>query len=295
MKKSIPRKVFVCVNTLFLLALSFICLLPVIYILSISLSSKAAVSAGYVKLLPVDFTLASYRYVMEKKEFWLSILVTLKRVILGGGISLFLTILTAYPLSKPNTQFKARTLYVWYFVITILFSGGLIPTYMVVREAGLIDSIWALVLPGSVPVFNMVILLNFFRELPKELEEAAIVDGADHLRIMWKIYVPLSAPAIATVALFILVGHWNEWFNGLIYMNRPEHYPLQTYLQSVVVQTSLSEMNTGSLAEMRDRLLISDRTYKAAQIFIGALPIMCVYPWLQKYFTKGITLGGVKG
>ena len=157
------------------------------------------------------------------------------------------------------------------------------------------DSIWALILPGIIPVFNVVLLLNFFRDLPKELEEAARMDGASHFRILWRIYVPLAAPAIATISLFTIVGYWNEWFSGMIYMNRPENYPLQTYLQSVVVQTSLTEVSTGSLAEMRDRMLISDRTFKSAQIFLGALPILCVYPWLQKYFTKGMTLGGVKG
>ena len=232
---------------------------------------------------------------MEKTEFWRSIGVTLKRLVLGSTLSIFLTILTAYPLSKPSTQFRRRTLYVWFLVITMLFNGGLIPNFMLVRELNLMDSIWALILPGIIPVFNVVLLLNFFRDLPKELEEAARMDGASHFRILWRIYVPLAAPAIATISLFTIVGYWNEWFSGMIYMNRPENYPLQTYLQSVVVQTSLTEVSTGSLAEMRDRMLISDRTFKSAQIFLGALPILCVYPWLQKYFTKGMTLGGVKG
>lgn len=294
-KLNFGRKVFVLINTGIMLLLVFLCLMPIIHIFAVSLSNKAAVSAGYVTFWPVDFTLSSYKYALEKKEFWRSILVTVKRVILGGGISIFLTILTAYPLSKPNTQFRHRTVYVWFFVITMLFSGGLIPSYMVVKELGMIDTIWALVLPPAVQVFNIVLLLNFYRELPKELEEAALVDGANHVQILFCIFVPLSTPAIATIALFSLVGHWNEWFSGLIYMNRLENYPLQTYLQSVVVQTSLAEVNTGNLADMRDRMQISDRTFKAAQIFIGALPVMCFYPFLQKYFVKGITLGGVKG
>ncbi|RHP32719.1 carbohydrate ABC transporter permease [Lachnotalea sp. AF33-28] len=295
MKSKPSRKVFVFFNTLLMLLLCLLCLLPILHILAISLSEKGAVAAGYVKLFPVDFTLASYRYVMEKTEFWRSIGVTLKRLVLGSTLSIFLTILTAYPLSKPSTQFRRRTLYVWFLVITMLFNGGLIPNFMLVRELNLMDSIWALILPGIIPVFNVVLLLNFFRDLPKELEEAARMDGASHFRILWRIYVPLAAPAIATISLFTIVGYWNEWFSGMIYMNRPENYPLQTYLQSVVVQTSLTEVSTGSLAEMRDRMLISDRTFKSAQIFLGALPILCVYPWLQKYFTKGMTLGGVKG
>lgn len=295
MKSKPSRKVFVFFNTLLMMLLCLLCLLPILHILAISLSEKGAVAAGYVKLFPVDFTLASYRYVMEKTEFWRSIGVTLKRLVLGSTLSIFLTILTAYPLSKPSTQFRRRTLYVWFLVITMLFNGGLIPNFMLVRELNLMDSIWALILPGIIPVFNVVLLLNFFRDLPKELEEAARMDGASHFRILWRIYVPLAAPAIATISLFTIVGYWNEWFSGMIYMNRPENYPLQTYLQSVVVQTSLTEVSTGSLAEMRDRMLISDRTFKSAQIFLGALPILCVYPWLQKYFTKGMTLGGVKG
>lgn len=295
MKSKPSRKVFVFINTLLMLLLCLLCLLPILHILAISLSEKGAVAAGYVKLFPVDFTLASYRYVMEKTEFWRSIGVTLKRLVLGSTLSIFLTILTAYPLSKPSTQFRRRTLYVWFLVITMLFNGGLIPNFMLVRELNLMDSIWALILPGIIPVFNVVLLLNFFRDIPKELEEAARMDGASHFRILWRIYVPLAAPAIATISLFTIVGYWNEWFSGMIYMNRPENYPLQTYLQSVVVQTSLTEVSTGSLAEMRDRMLISDRTFKSAQIFLGALPILCVYPWLQKYFTKGMTLGGVKG
>lgn len=295
MKSKPSRKVFVFFNTLLMLLLCLLCLLPILHILAISLSEKGAVAAGYVKLFPVDFTLASYRYVMEKTEFWRSIGVTLKRLVLGSTLSIFLTILTAYPLSKPSTQFRRRTLYVWFLVITMLFNGGLIPNFMLVRELNLMDSIWALILPGIIPVFNVVLLLNFFRDIPKELEEAARMDGASHFRILWRIYVPLAAPAIATISLFTIVGYWNEWFSGMIYMNRPENYPLQTYLQSVVVQTSLTEVSTGSLAEMRDRMLISDRTFKSAQIFLGALPILCVYPWLQKYFTKGMTLGGVKG
>jgi putative aldouronate transport system permease protein len=278
-----------------LAGISVLCLLPLAHILAISLSDKASVAAGYVNFWPRNLTMASYSYVMAKKEFWQSIAVSVKRIILGGGLSVAVTVLTAYPLSKPYRQFRRRTAYVWFFVVTMLFNGGIIPTYMLVRQLGLIDSIWALVLPPAVQVFNIVLLLNFYREIPAALEEAALIDGAGHWKIWRRIYVPLSVPAIATVTLFTLVGHWNEWFGGLIYMNRLENYPLQTYLQSVVVQTSLAQMSTGSIAEMTNRLLVSDRTFKAAQIFIGALPVLCFYPFLQKYFVKGITLGGVKG
>ncbi|MBO9610860.1 MAG: carbohydrate ABC transporter permease, partial [Paenibacillaceae bacterium] len=183
-----------------------------------------------------------------------------------------------------------RTLYAWFFVITMLFHGGLIPWYVVIRSTGLLDTIWALVLPGAVPVFSVVLLLNFFRQLPREMEESAYVDGAGHWTVLWKIFVPTSLSALATIALFSLVGHWNSWFDGLILMGKPEHYPLQSYLQTVIVASG-SSMPTADWASMAE---ISDRTVKSAQIFIGMLPILLVYPLLQKYFVKGIVLGSVK-
>ena len=291
MKSKPSRKVFVFFNTLLMLLLCLLCLLPILHILAISLSEKGAVAAGYVKLFPVDFTLASYRYVMEKTEFWRSIGVTLKRLVLGSTLSIFLTILTAYPLSKPSTQFRRRTLYVWFLVITMLFNGGLIPNFMLVRELNLMDSIWALILPGIIPVFNVVLLLNFFRDLPKELEEAARMDGASHFRILWRIYVPLAAPAIATISLFTIVGYWNEWFSGMIYMSSVRNYPLMTYLQKVISQTN--SLTDPSQIELMAK--ISSKTFQAAQIIIATLPILVVYPFMQRYFVQGMTLGAMKG
>jgi len=172
-----------------------------------------------------------------------------------------------------------------------LFSGGLIPYYMVIKSVGLLDSIWALVLPGAVPVFNVILLLNFFCGLPKELEEAAFIDGAGYFRTLAKIILPLSTPSLATILLLTVVTHWNSWFDGLILMNSPEHYPLQSYLQTIIIQKDFSELTDLNAEALRD---ISDRTVKAAQIFMGALPILVVYPFLQKYFMKGIVLGSVK-
>jgi putative aldouronate transport system permease protein len=170
-------------------------------------------------------------------------------------------------------------------------SSGLIPWYIAIKNIGLIDSIWALVLPGAVNVFNVVLLLNFFRNLPKELEEAAFIDGAGHWRSLWNIYVPLSAPSLATLTLFTVVWHWNAWFDGLILMNSPDHYPLQSYLRTVVIDMDSMFRSTQDLTDLAE---ISDRTSKAAQIFLGTLPILLVYPFLQRYFIKGITLGSVK-
>jgi putative aldouronate transport system permease protein len=156
----------------------------------------------------------------------------------------------------------------------------------------LLDTIWALVLPGAVSVFNVILLLNFFRQVPKELAEAAFIDGANHWSTLWRIYVPVSTPALATILLFCLVHHWNSWFDGLILMNRPEHYPLQSYIQTIVVTRSFESMTQ---EEALNLARISDKTLKSAQIFLGSLPIIAVYPFLQRYFVKGIVLGGVKG
>ncbi|QJD85011.1 carbohydrate ABC transporter permease [Cohnella herbarum] len=285
------RRLFFGSNYLFLTILSIMCILPLVHVLAISFSSSAAASAGMVKLWPVDFTLSSYEYVLEKKEFFRAILVTLERVVIGLSVNMVLTVLVAYPLSKEIHKFRGRTIYSWVFVFTMLFNGGLIPLYMTVKYTGILDSVWALVLPGAVPVFNVILLLNFFRGLPKEMEEAAFMDGAGHWTTLWKIYVPMSLPALATITLFATVGHWNSWFDGLIFMNSPDHYPLQSYLQTIVIVKNFTISNLDNLKMLAE---IDERTFKAAQIFLGALPILMVYPFLQRFFMKGIVLGSVK-
>ena len=293
-KNSIERNIFLIFNYIFLIVASFICLFPLVHVLAISFSSSWAAAGGLVKLWPVAFTLKSYEYVMSKSEFLDSLVVSLKRVVLGGSINMFLTILSAYPLSKEKRELRARNFYSWFFIITILFNGGLIPFYMTVKELGIIDSIWALVLPGAVPVFNVLLLMNFFRQLPREIEESVFLDGASHWINLWKIKVPLSMPAIATLVLFTTVGHWNAWFDGLILMNHPENYPLQSYLQTIVT-TIEQRLNNMSSEDVKILSVINDRTTKSAQIFLAALPILSIYPFLQRYFMAGIVLGSVKG
>ncbi|WP_135555546.1 carbohydrate ABC transporter permease [Paenibacillus cymbidii] len=290
--RSASRKLFIAFNYTFLAVMSLACLLPLLNVLSVSFSSAAAIEAGRVTLWPVDFTARAYTFVAEKKEFLTSIGISGKRVLLGVLINMTLTILTAYPLSKDVVQLKFRTGYAWVFVFTMLFSGGLIPTYMVIRQLGMLDSIWALVLPGAVPIFNVVLMLNFFRNLPKELSESAFIDGAGHWQTLWRIIVPLSMPSIATVSLFTIVGHWNEWFGGLIYMNDPIHYPLASYLQTIVVRLDMTQINDPTMLRFLSEL--NDRAIRAAQIFLGMLPVLCVYPFLQRFFMSGIVLGSVK-
>ncbi|RPK31120.1 hypothetical protein EDO6_01747 [Paenibacillus xylanexedens] len=199
-------------------------------------------------------------------------------------------LLTAFPLSKEDISFKGRSLYTWFFVFTILFSGGLIPSYILIQKLGLMNTIWALILPGALSVWNVILMMNFFRGLPKELEEAAYLDGAGHIKTLILVYVPLSLPAIATLSLFTMVYQWNSWFDGMIYMSDIKNYPLASLLQTIIVQQDLSKINVDpSMLEN-----ISQRTVRAAQIFIGALPILMVYPFLQRFFVKGIVIGAVK-
>lgn len=286
------NKLFTIFNYCFLAILALLCILPSIHILAISFSNNAAAASGVVKLWPVNFNLDSYEYVLNNPAFIRSFFVSVQRVVLGIPLDMVFTILTAYPLSKEIQAFKFRKVYVWFFLVTILFSGGLIPWYMVIKSTGIIDTIWALILPGVVNVFNIILLLNFFRGLPKELEESALMDGASHYVTLWKIFVPLSKPVLATILVFVFVGHWNSWFDGLILMNSNLHYPLQSFLQTVMVNPTLTTLTERDIALLR---AINDRTVKSSQIFIAMIPILLIYPFLQKHFTKGLVLGSVKG
>ncbi|WP_339817600.1 carbohydrate ABC transporter permease [Paenibacillus sp. FSL R7-0216] len=285
------RKIFNAVNVLILALLALSCLFPFINVLAVSLSSSAAVSTGKVFLIPVDFTLESYKFVIEKPEFFRAFTVSVLKVLIGVPVNMILTIMLAYPLSKTKNEFKSRNLYMWFFVVTMVFSGGLVPWYMIINATGLINSFWALIIPSAVQVFNLVILTNFFQALPKGIEEAAYIDGASHWKILWKVFVPLSLPAMATLILFCVVTHWNSWFEGLILMNTPNKYPLQSYLQTVIVNRDVKLM---TMQDVRLLSMVSERTSRAAQVFVATLPVLCVYPFLQKYFTSGIVLGGVK-
>ncbi|SHN35067.1 carbohydrate ABC transporter permease [Gracilibacillus kekensis] len=283
-------KIFNVFNYVFLSLLAILCLIPLIHVLAVSFSGSAAAAAGFVGLWPVNFTIDAYTETLGNEKFVNSIFVSIQRTILGTVIPMLMTMLIAYPLSKSNDIIKGRAMITWFFVFTMLFSGGIIPNYILILELGLMNSMWSLILPHTISAFHIVLLLNFFRSIPKEIEEAAIMDGAGHIKTLFKIYLPLSMPAIATLSLFMMVFHWNSWFDGLIYMSSSSNYPLATFLQTVIVQQDFSQLNL-SPEEMAN---ISERTVKSAQIFIGALPILLVYPFLQKYFVKGIVLGGVK-
>ncbi len=196
----------------------------------------------------------------------------------------------AYPLSKSKYRFPAREIYIKIVIFAMLFSGGVIPLFMVVSQLKLTDTIWALVLPGAVPVFNIILLINFFKGVPDALDEAARIDGATPLQILLKVYLPVSLPALATVALFSIVNHWNDYFSGLLYMNKAALYPLQTYIQQLTVDiTQITDAE-----QLKQLATMNNRAFNATKIVVSTIPLLIIYPFLQKYFVSGITIGSVK-
>ncbi len=276
--------------TAFLLVVGVSTLLPLVNTLAISLSDKAAVSGGMVGLFPVGFNLNSYGYILNDEKFWRAFGISVLRVVLGGGLNFVLAIFTAFPLSRATKAFPARDLFMWLFVFGMILNVGIVPWYLTISGYKLIDNIWALVLPGAVPIWSVIILMNFFRSIPKELDEAARIDGANPWQLLWSIYLPTSLPALATITLFSIVGHWNSFFDGLILMNDPINYPLQTYIQQLVIADRPALH--GGQAQMLAQL--SGNTLNAAKLFVAMVPILLVYPLLQRYFVRGIMLGAVK-
>ena len=286
------EKIFNVINSIFLVAVALFCLAPMVYMLAVSLSDNAQVVAGNVTFWPKKFTTATYEYLLGYQAFWKSMGSSVVRTALSLVFTLTLTVLSAYPLSKSPKKFYGRSIFAWYFFIPMLINGGLIPTYMIISRLGLIGSLWALILPSAVTVFYVMLLLNFFRGLPEELEEAALLDGAGQWTILFRVFLPLATPALATIAVYCSLAQWNEWFNGIIYMKTPSQYPLMSYLQATVLNVDMESL---SAEEQQKMASIGSDTYQAAQLFIAALPMLCIYPFMQKYFTKGLVMGSVKG
>lgn len=282
-------------NYLFLTAAGLICVLPFVNQLAVSLSSGSAVAAGKVAFLPVEFTTSAYGYALSGGRFFRTMWNSIARTVLGTAVNLAAMILTAYPLSKTKRQVAGRNIYMTFFVITMIIGGGMIPTYLVVTRLGLKNSIWALILPGALPVYNMVILMNFMRGIPDALEEAAFIDGAAPFQVLTRVLLPIMKPALATVGLFCIISHWNDWFSGMVYLSDMDKYPLQTYLQSLLVsfQDVMRQSSTQESIKMYLQQM-NARTGRAAQLFLAALPVIIVYPFLQKYFTQGLVVGSVK-
>jgi ABC-type glycerol-3-phosphate transport system permease component len=276
-------------TVLSLLALSTI--VPLLNIVAVSLSDSAKAAAGLVTVYPLGFDLSTYRMIFQDDALITAAVVSAKRVALALALHLTLVILASYPLSKTARAFPGRNVYMWIIVITMLFPPNIVPLFFTVRDLGLLGSIWALVLPAAVGQFFIILTLNFFRSLPQELDESASIDGAGPWRRILTICLPLSKPIIATIALFIVVGNWNAYFDGLIFSIRMEDYPLQTYIQQLVVT-----INPGirDLEQIKQMVGVSNRSLNAAKMVVTMIPIVIVYPFLQKYFISGMMIGAVK-
>jgi putative aldouronate transport system permease protein len=290
MHRSTTDRIVDYLITALLILVGVTALLPLVNTLAISLSDKAAVSGGMVGLLPVGFNLDAYGFILRDNKFWQAFSVSVLRVLLGGVLNFVLAVLTAFPLSRSVKAFPARNVFMWLFVFGMILNVGIVPWYLTVSGYGLLDTIWALVLPGAVPIWSVILLMNFFRSIPKELDEAARIDGANPWQLLWSIYLPTSLPALATITLFSIVGHWNSFFDGLILMNNPDNYPLQTYIQQLVIADRPALH--GGQAQLMSQL--SNNTLNAAKLFVAMIPILLVYPLLQRYFVRGIMLGAVK-
>ncbi|SHO44447.1 carbohydrate ABC transporter permease [Anaerocolumna xylanovorans] len=274
--------------------LALICLLPLWNIVAISFSSSAAVTAQRVGLFPVQFTLAAYEKIMGDAQFRRSFGISVTRVVLALVINIILIVLMAYPLAKSSREFKGRNIYMNLLVFAMLFNGGMIPTYLVVKQLNLLNSIWSLILPGAVPIFSVILVMNFFVGVPKSLEEAAMIDGATPFQILFRVYVPVSKPSLATVALFSIVGSWNDFYSGLIYITKIKNYPVMTYIQSLSVNIEellKAGMNSSSLESVTE---VSNQNLNAAKIVVVVIPLLLIYPLLQRYLITGIVMGSVK-
>ena len=291
MRSALSEKVFYGLNYVVLAVIGLSCLLPLLHLASLSLSGKTAVLSGFVGVWPVDATFESYKMLFEGTPVVRAMLNNVTITLFGVAFSMIFTILAAYPLSRK--AFFGRRYLTLAIVFTMLFQGGLIPSYLVVKQLGLIDSYWALWLPGLVSTFNMLIMRTFFENIPEELDEAARMDGCTEWRLLLRIYLPLSLPMLATIGLFYGVGFWNSFFNVLIYMNSPVKYNLTVLIQQMVQsQTILQEINTMSQLE---EVNVTPEGMKAAGIMVMIVPMLIVYPLLQKYFVKGVMIGAVKG
>ncbi|WP_037287919.1 carbohydrate ABC transporter permease [Saccharibacillus sacchari] len=284
-------RVFDVFNVVVLGLLGILTVLPFLYIVGNSFATEAEITGRSFFLIPREFSLSAYEYIFSSSTIFRSIGVSIFVTVAGTFINLFFTMTMAYPLSR--SDFWGRSTLMNIVIFSMLFSGGMIPTYLVVRSLGLIDSYWALMLPGAISAFNLIVVKNFFQQMPAGLEEAARIDGCTDLGVLWRIVLPLSKPVIATFALFYAVGHWNNFFSALLYINDSDKWPLQIMLRQIVL---LSQGTVGDMANMDPNFVQPpEQSIKMAVIVVGTIPILLVYPFLQKHFAKGVMLGSIKG
>ncbi|MBB3108104.1 putative aldouronate transport system permease protein [Paenibacillus phyllosphaerae] len=289
-KQSWGSRLFDGVNAAMLFAFALITVIPFIYVIAGSFATqKELLTRGFI-LFPTEFSLDAYKYIFSTQTLVRSLLVTVFITVAGTLINLFFTCLMAYPLARRDMDFRKPILML--VVFSMLFSGGMIPTFLVVKQLGMIDTYWSLLIPGAISAFNLIIIRNFFQQLPDGLEESAKIDGCNDLGIFLRIVLPLSMPAIATFALFYAVGHWNTFFNAVLYINDNTKWPIQVLLRQIVI---LALGGIGDSTAMESEVPPPDQAVKMAVIVVSTLPILLVYPFLQKHFAKGVLLGSVKG
>lgn len=286
--KTIGNRIFDTVNYTILLLIALLCVMPFIYVLAVSFTSPAEVAKGGLILWPKEWSLASYRYIFSTNTLVRSMLVSIYITVLGTIINLIFTSLMAYPLAK--THLRGRQTILLAVLFTMLFGGGMIPTYFVVKALHLTNTLWSLMIPGAISAFNLIVLKNFFQQIPDGLEDSARIDGCNEVGVLFRIVLPLSLPAMATFGLFYAVGHWNQFFNAILYINDNTKWPIQVLLREVVILAS-SSIGDSTI----DSTEIQPLTIRMAVIVFATIPILLVYPFLQKHFAKGVMLGSVKG
>ncbi|OUS78166.1 ABC transporter permease [Paenibacillus sp. MY03] len=282
-------KAFDIFNYIFLAIFALLMLLPLLYVLSGSLTSDAELSLKKVVLIPMEPTLDSYRYILKSGIILQSLMYSIWITVVGTAINIFSTAVMAYPLSRRTL--RGRSVVMRLVIFTMLFSGGMIPSYLLVKELGMLNSYWSLWLPGAIAAFNLILMKNFFQELPDGIEEAAKIDGCNDMQILFRMALPLSMPSIAALTLFYAVSNWNSFFNALMYIQDSNKWPIQVWLQQIVILSQAGYDPNNSTTEF----VKPPETVKLAVISVATLPILCIYPFLQKYFAKGVLLGSVKG
>ena len=289
-KRTVGERIFDTCNVIFLGLICFTFIYPFWYLFAISIADSSKQAMSHIWFLPTYFSLDSYKNVLSSEFVYLGFLWSVIRTVLGTAIALLLSYHLAYALSKrylPNRNFWTLLL-----VFTMFFSGGMVPNFLLVKDLGMMNTIWALVLPGCISAYNITIMRNFLMSIPDSLEESAHIDGANDLVILYKIFFPLSMPILATVGLWDAVGHWNAWFDAMIYITDPHRQVLQVTLRRIVLEGSNSLV---SLYGEEVQVTMTPETIKAAVTMVTTLPILIVYPFIQKYFVKGVMVGSLKG
>jgi putative aldouronate transport system permease protein len=286
-KPTAGYKAFRYLNVIFMVLVIVVTLFPVLNVAAKSFSDAKSLSENSVTIFPKGFNTLTYQLVMADEIFWIDYRNTVVYTLLGTLVSLALSAMFAYALSVP--RLRGKQFFITFVVVTMFFNGGIIPNYLLVRNLGMRNTIWAIVIPGAISTFNVLIMKAFFVDIPRELEEAAMVDGMTTYGVLLKIILPLSKPILATMTLFYAVGAWNSWFGASIFLDYPEKYPVSIYLRNIIAG---SMVQTGSDPDTLNQVASN---IKAACIVLTAVPILCIYPFLQKYFVNGMMIGSVKG